>query len=132
MKKILFKGRFIFFPIAFAAFLALISYIVMQLWNHLLPEILHVQPITFWQAAGIFILCKILFGFGGGGPRGLKNRLRHKREERLRNLSPEEREKFRQKMREFDWCEHWGKGDPRASFFRRGQSGPEESKPDAE
>ncbi|RYZ93657.1 MAG: hypothetical protein EOP47_29400, partial [Sphingobacteriaceae bacterium] len=54
-------------PFAGAAFLALISFVVMQLWNCLLPAILGVSAITFWQAMGIFILCKILFGFGKGG-----------------------------------------------------------------
>jgi hypothetical protein len=41
----------------------------MSLWNCLLPEILGVKSITFWQAMGILILSKILFGgfhFGKG------------------------------------------------------------------
>eukprot|EP01031_Cornospumella_fuschlensis_P021719 gene21719-26617_t len=42
----------------------------MMLWNNLLPEILGVRSITFWQAMGIFILSKILFGFGKGGKMG--------------------------------------------------------------
>ena len=67
MKNIFYKGRFIFIPIGVAAILALVSFVVMQLWNNLLPEILHVSTITFWQAMGIFILCKILFGFGPKG-----------------------------------------------------------------
>ena len=67
MKRLFFRGRFVFIPIGIAAFLSLISYVVMQLWNNLLPGILHVTAITFWQAMGIFILCKILFGFGKGG-----------------------------------------------------------------
>ncbi|MES2279628.1 MAG: hypothetical protein V4592_26575 [Bacteroidota bacterium] len=102
MKQVFYKGRFIFIPIAVAACLSAVSFVVMQLWNHLLPEILHVGLITFWQAMGIFILCKILFGFGKGG-RGFGGGggnpwMRHKMEEKFRNMSPEQRESFKQKM----------------------------------
>ncbi|MDB5109832.1 MAG: hypothetical protein JWR67_946 [Mucilaginibacter sp.] len=99
MKKLFFKGRFIFIPLAAAAFLALISFVVMELWNNLLPGILHVGMITFWQAMGVFILCKILFGFGRGG-RGGAPWMRYKMEERFKNMSPEEKERFKQKMQQ--------------------------------
>lgn len=99
MKKIFYKGRFIFIPVLAFAFLSLISYVVMQLWNHLLPEILGVSSITFWQAAGIFLLCKILFGFGKGsrmGPPWMKGDMR----ERFGNMSSEEKEAFKTRMKE--------------------------------
>ena len=89
--------RFIFIPIAAAAFLGFISLAVMQLWNNLLPAILHVGAITFWQAMGIFVLSKILFGFGrpgrfgGGGPW-----MRGRMAERFKNMSPEERTRFKE------------------------------------
>ena len=121
MKQLFFKGRFIFIPIAVAAFLSLISFAVMQLWNNLLPAILHVTAITFWQAMGIFILCKILFGFGKGG-RGWGNRggapwMRHKMEERFKSMTPEQKEKFKQKMRDRANCGPWGR-DSRHPFDR--------------
>ena len=101
MRHFFYRGRFLFIPIAAAAFLSLISFIVMNLWNYLLPGILHVEMITFWQAMGIFILCKILFGFGkGGGPR-MRNGawMRGNMEERFKNMGPEDKEKFRQQMK---------------------------------
>ncbi|MDB5003210.1 MAG: hypothetical protein JWQ34_1435 [Mucilaginibacter sp.] len=115
MKNLFYKGRFIFIPIAVAAFVSLISFAVMQLWNHLLPDILHVTAITFWQAMGIFILCKILFGFGHKGGRGWGGRggapwMRHKMEERFKSMTPEEKEKFKQKLRERGACGPWGRG----------------------
>ncbi|WP_216846687.1 hypothetical protein [Mucilaginibacter sp. L196] len=104
MKRIFFKGRFIFIPILAAVVLSLVSFVVMQLWNNLLPAILHVGIITFWQAMGIFILCKILFGFGKGG-RGWGNGgggpwMRRRMEEKFKNMTPEEKERFKQKMAE--------------------------------
>ncbi|TWJ01521.1 hypothetical protein JN11_01672 [Mucilaginibacter frigoritolerans] len=95
------RKKLFFAPFAIAAFAALIGFVVMGLWNYLLPGILHVGTITFWQALGIFILCKILFGFGRGGHRfggnGGAPWMRRKMEERFRNMSPEEKEKFKEK-----------------------------------
>lgn len=110
MKKIFYKmprgARFLFMLAMAAAFLSLVTFIVMTLWNNLLPEILHVQPISFWQAAGIFILCKLLFGFGRMGRFG-GNRMhfKHRLEERVKTMTPEERERFKEKLanRNF-WC----------------------------
>ena len=107
MRKTFYRGRFIFIPLAVAAFLSLISFVVMTLWNYLLPGILHVGMITFWQAMGIFILCKILFGCGKGGHRGGAPWMRHKMAERFKNMTPEEREKFKEKWGQRCGHERW-------------------------
>lgn len=44
----------------------LFGYFVMLLWNWLLPPLLHAGTINYWQAFGIVILAKILFGGVGG------------------------------------------------------------------
>jgi len=68
--------------------------IVMLLWNALMPYIFHLPLITFWQALGLLLLTKILFsGFRGGGPgRPWKDKMK----QRWMNMTPEEREKFKQ------------------------------------
>src|SRR5579862_1690667 len=66
--------------------------VVMHLWNWLLPPLFGWRTLGFWQALGLLALCRILFGglhHGGRGWRG-----------RCRNMSPEEREKFRKAMEE--------------------------------
>ena len=106
MKRALYKGRFIFIPLAAAAFLSLVSFSVMTLWNCLIPGIFGYSVITFWQAMGLFVLCKLLFGFGRGGGKGCCGGgggapwMRRKMEEKLANMSPEEREEFKQKMKD--------------------------------
>ena len=62
--------------------------VVLHLWNWLLPSIFGVRPITFWQALGMLALCRILFG--GFGLHGSG---------RSRSRNPEERERFRQAVR---------------------------------
>ena len=40
----------------------LFGFIVMWLWNWLMPEIFGLTTITYWQAVGLFILAKFIFG----------------------------------------------------------------------
>ena len=77
--------------------------VVMQLWNWLLPPLFGWRQITFWQALGMLALCRILFGgFGGhgSGRSHLRRRMADRMDERWERMTPEERERFRQRMRE--------------------------------
>ncbi len=47
--------------------------IVQWLWNAVLPAAANFNTITYWQAVGLFVLCKILFG-GFKGPGGHPHR----------------------------------------------------------
>jgi len=74
---------------------------VLYLWNWLMPAIFGLPAITFWQALGLMGLSWILFGglrgFGGSHPRWS--------DREWRNMTPEERERFRSGMRA-RWCGH--------------------------
>jgi hypothetical protein len=71
--------------------------VVMRLWNWLLPTLFAWRQITFWQALGILLLCRILFGgLGHHGPGHSK--FRRRIAERWEQMTPEERERFRQGM----------------------------------
>lgn len=49
-----------------AALLAfLLGWVIMLLWNWLMPAIFGLGTITYWQGFGIFFLAKLIFGFGG-------------------------------------------------------------------
>ena len=78
------------------------SVLVMLLWNALMPDLVHLAPINFWQALGLFILCKLLFGNFGFGRRDSPKR--HFGPPRFRekfiDMSPEEREKLKEKWKE--------------------------------
>jgi Ca2+/H+ antiporter, TMEM165/GDT1 family len=98
------------------AFIVGLSFAVMALWNNILVGVLHVGVIDFWQALGIFGLAKILFG-GFPGPRGRWGggghwrQMRGDMKEKWMNMSPEEKEKFKQ-----EWKNRCGGG------WRRQQS----------
>jgi hypothetical protein len=89
-----------------ALFMFIGGQVVMLLWNWLLPPLFGWSQVTFWQALGMLALCRILFG--GFGLRGSgRSNMRRRMEERCANMTPEERERFRQRMRE-----RWGFGPP--------------------
>lgn len=92
------KWIFAIAPFAIVLFAWGFGEIVMHLWNWLAPGLFGWHTITFWQALGLLVLCRILFGgFGGGGGRG---RHRRRGKEMWENMTPEERQRFQQKMRE--------------------------------
>src|SRR5580698_2321097 len=73
------------------------GFAVMSLWNWLAPEVFGFHTITFWQALGLLVLSKILFGGFRGGPRRGRH-WRGRMSERWQQMTPEEREKFREGM----------------------------------
>ena len=88
-------------------FTAIGGEVVMLLWNWLAPALFGLRQVTFWQAIGLLALCRILFGgfgLGGGGHRNsrrrmegrIRERVRERMDERWEQMTPEEREKFRQ------------------------------------
>ncbi len=79
-------------------FVTVFGYVVMRLWNWLMPALFGWHLIGFWQALGILVLSKILFG-GFHGRHGGHNFWRHRMMERWERMTPEERENCRQSMR---------------------------------
>lgn len=54
--------------IGFTALAFLFGAVVMWLWNWLMPAIFHLGVITYWQAVGLAVLGRLLFGgFHHGG-----------------------------------------------------------------
>lgn len=54
--------------VGFAAFVFLFGAVIMWLWNWLMPIIFHLGVITYWQAVGLAILGRLLFGSLHHGP----------------------------------------------------------------
>jgi hypothetical protein len=91
------RRKWIYFlaPPAVALLIVIFGEVVMHLWNWLLPALFGWRMITFWQALGLLLLCRMLvFGHHGSGHhrcrRGAAN---------WEKLTPEEREDLRKRMR---------------------------------
>ena len=85
-------------PPAMVLFAWLFGEIVMHLWNWLMPTLFGLKLITFWQALGLLVLCRILVGGLGGGSNNPRHRERRWKD-RWEHMTPEERERFREFMR---------------------------------
>jgi len=105
------KRRWIYIAPAALVGLALFIFIggevVQQLWNWLLPPLFDWKPITFWQALALLALTRILFGGfgpGRGSHSGFRRRMADRMADRVaarwEGMNPEERERFRQRIRE--------------------------------
>jgi hypothetical protein len=82
-------------PIAISVF----GFVVMALWNWLVPALFGGPVITFWQAWGLLLLSKILFGSFQHGQQGESRRLwRRRMLERWEKMTPEERDQLRQEL----------------------------------
>jgi hypothetical protein len=93
-RRVFYYGNFI--PIGIA-FLALFTYVVMLLWNWLVPELFTGPVLTYWQTLGLLVLSKILLSGIGGGH---KDRRSWRRDHSWSHRHPSSywRKKFEEKM----------------------------------
>jgi|RhiMethySRZTD1v2_1073278.scaffolds.fasta_scaffold277014_2 hypothetical protein len=101
----------LFIPVVllgFGLFIFIGGEVVKWLWNWLVPPLFGLPMISFWQALALLVLCRILFGGfgmkGGGGQPAHRGRSAERMADRFadrwQNMTAEERERFRQRVRE--------------------------------
>jgi hypothetical protein len=99
MKRFWFVKFILFGALAFLVF----TFATMYLWNSLIPSIFHGPTIVFWQAFGLLVLGRLLFGgFGRGHCGGRWRRHGHWRrhwQDKMESMTPEQREELRKKWR---------------------------------
>ena len=103
--------RAFFIPIIVIGFF-LCSGAVMFLWNAVIPAVITgVHAVTYWQAMGILVLSKILFGgLKGLNDHGHEHHRRHMDRdlrEKWMQMDPQEREKMRSELKN-EWKQRFG------------------------
>lgn len=90
------QKRKLLFLFLIPAMILLVTAVVQFLWNAILPDLIHVGIITYWQALGLLALCRILFG--GFGGRGHKPHIGHSSpaREKWTSMTDEEKVKFKE------------------------------------
>ena len=97
-RGVFYFGKFIVLGLAG---LALFTYVVLLLWNWLVPELFNGPELTYWQTLGVMILSKILFtGVMGHGRRPGDHRDRHDHWFRYEHKHPRDywKKRFEEKM----------------------------------
>ena len=94
-------------PIGLLIAIATFSIVILLLWNWLMPTIFGVSVINFWQALGLLILTRILFGsLGFAKKMGMMHGMYHHAKEnplrkKWRGMSSEQRQEFIERRRKF-------------------------------
>jgi hypothetical protein len=90
-------AKFALFALVLICGVAAAGWVVMTLWNAVLVDALGAKPLGYWQALGLLLLCRILFGNWGprrmgpsGGPAAIR--------EKWSSMNAEQRAQFK---------EHW-------------------------
>jgi hypothetical protein len=84
------------------AFLAIIGFVVMLLWNNVLVPLFGLKMISYFQSLGLLVLARILTGnfgprgFGGPGAMMHRKGFMH---ERWKNMSEEEKNQWKEHMK---------------------------------
>ena len=106
-----YKGKHPLGMLIFLALFAAAAAIIMLLWNAIVPALIGWSAVTYWKAAGLLLLCRLLFG--GFGKMGFwhpmmmghaKKHMGHIEEmrEKMSGMSREERREYiRRRMEEF-------------------------------
>ncbi len=89
------------FTILGAGLIILMGFVVMWLWNWLMPMIFNLTTLTYWQAAGVFILAKIIFG-GFGGDSSNNSNSKHKPKNKIKKEFSKEFDKEFEKLNKSD------------------------------
>lgn len=94
-------AKILFFILVFIAFFSAISFVVMLLWNAILPDVANVKPLKFWQAAGLLLLAKILFGGFRGRRRNWKRSEKNNWKKKWMAMNEEERQEAKLRWQKY-------------------------------
>ena len=93
-------GMILFGIVAIVGLAILFGFVIMWLWNWLMPDLFGLPSLTYWQAVGLFILFKILIGGCGGRGKGRHSKKCHGND----SCEPNKKSK-----RDFSKWEHYDK-----------------------
>lgn len=100
-----FCARAVKFIVLAALAMLVFGVVFMWLWNALIPQLFNGPEINYWQALGLLILSKIIFG----GLRGKSfchhhhNHWKNRMYKRMENMTEEEKDQFKKKMQHCGW-----------------------------
>ncbi len=94
----------VFIVLFFAAAMAGMVAVLMLIWNAILPKVIGVTEVNYWQMLGILFLSRILFGGSKLGSGKSKHRKRSQMREKYQSMTDEEKEAFKA-----EWKSRWGK-----------------------
>ena len=106
--------------------------VIMWLWNWLMPKFFGLSTITFWEGLGLFLLARILFGFGSSSHSEDSGRKHHKKNHHHGG------EADKKDWKDWEYYDDWWEEDGKTAFHayaerkKKAPEEPESPKADAE
>lgn len=98
-------------------FALVFGYVVMLLWNWIMPALFGISTITFWQAFGIILLGKLIFGGLGHHPRREEDSDKHRHFKNwVHDGIPPWRSKTGNGFRKWKYYDEYWKNEGQAAF----------------
>lgn len=97
--------------VGLAAMGLVFGYGIQLLWNWLMPRLFHAGEITFWEAIGIFVLARILFGGIGGSSDSKKSK-----ERKEHKAHPEGKEETKEEPEGMEYYDVWWEREGKRAF----------------
>lgn len=92
------KGKIAFIFVAVILGVFLLVALLQYLWNTVMTDVFDLNVISYWQAFGLFVISKLLFGRGFGKPGGFRRRFQQ-HPDTLKDITDEDREKLREEWK---------------------------------
>lgn len=86
--------------------------LIMWLWNWLMPSLFGLRTIGFWEGLGLFLLAKILFGFGGSSGSGDGDKKHHKHGKHHHPHAEGEKRDWK----DWEYYDDWWEADGKTAF----------------
>ena len=106
--------------------------VIMWIWNWLMPKFFGLSTITFWEGLGIFLLARILFGFGSSSHSEDSGKKHHKKSHHHGG------EADKKDWKDWEYYDDWWEEDGKTAFHayaerkKKAPEAPEPPKADAE
>lgn len=99
MKRRFWIARGVKILVVIVVVLGIVSFVVMSLWNWLVPMLFGGPALNYWEALGLLVLARLLFGGLRPHGRGPWGHSWHHERAHWEQMTPEERERFRSRFR---------------------------------
>lgn len=101
------KAGYFIMVVAFVlVVVAAVTAVFMLLWNWLVPMLFTGPALTYWQALGLLVMAKIIFGLASHGKHWKKDHhWKHRWRERCADMTPEDKERMKHQFMH-RWCSH--------------------------
>ena len=86
--------------------------LIMWLWNWLMPSLFGLRTIGFWEGLGLFLLAKLIFGFGGGGGSGEGDKKHHHGKRHHHHGGEGEKRDWK----DWEYYDDWWEADGKTAF----------------